>query len=175
MKGCETCPPRASGSHIVWSALASFVGIALIGLLSRWTVNDVFASLYLIAAFGSSSALIYTAPNSDFSQPRNLLGGHLIAGFVGISLYHFLPLDLLWQSALGVSISIVLMQLTRTLHPPAGATALLVVVGSEEVHQAGYWFLISPILTGTLILLLVALVVNNLSGNPQRHYPRYWW
>jgi CBS-domain-containing membrane protein len=38
----------------------------------------------------------------------------------------------------------------------------------------GYMFVVSPIGLGAIILLLVALVINNLSNNPKRHYPQYW-
>ena len=78
-------------------------------------------------------------------------------------------------SALAVSLSIVLMHITRTLHPPGGATALIAVIGSSQIHELGYMYVITPIATGAFILLIIALVVNNMSNNPNRHYPRYWW
>jgi|TARA_B110000211_G_scaffold14041_1_gene14660 CBS domain-containing membrane protein len=67
------------------------------------------------------------------------------------------------------------MHYTRTLHPPGGATALIAIIGTAEVHSNGYYFVISPVAIGTLILLAIALVVNNLSRDPLRHYPRYWF
>ena len=67
------------------------------------------------------------------------------------------------------------MHATRTLHPPGGATALIAVIGSSQIHDLGFMFVVTPIATGALILLLIALAVNNLSRNPKRHYPRYWW
>jgi CBS domain-containing membrane protein len=66
------------------------------------------------------------------------------------------------------------MHFTRTLHPPGGATALIAVIGSSQIHQLGYMFVLSPIALGALVMLLIALFVNNLSNNPKRHYPRYW-
>jgi len=76
--------------------------------------------------------------------------------------------------ALAVSLSIALMYLTRTLHPPAGATALIAVIGGENVHQLGFLYALMPVFLGTVLLLIVALVVNNLSTDPKRHYPVYW-
>jgi CBS-domain-containing membrane protein len=67
------------------------------------------------------------------------------------------------------------MHLTRTMHPPGGATALIAVVGGDHLRALGYWYLLFPVLTGSLILLAGALFVNNLSRNPQRHYPVYWY
>ena len=66
------------------------------------------------------------------------------------------------------------MHFTRTLHPPGGATALIAVISSKEVHHLGYIYVLYPITSGALILLMVALVVNNLSNNTKRHYPKYW-
>ncbi len=69
--------------------------------------------------------------------------------------------------SLAVGISLFCMYLTRTVHPPGGATALIGVQG-----HAGAAFLFVPILAGSLILLLTALVVNNLVHH--RQYPKYW-
>jgi hypothetical protein len=40
---------------------------------------------------------------------------------------------------------------------PGGATALIAVTGSEEIKNMGYWYVITPVLSGVLILLIVAL------------------
>ena len=65
------------------------------------------------------------------------------------------------------------MLLTKTLHPPAGATALIAVIGGKKVHDLGFFYAFVPAGLGALILLLVALLVNNLSRN--RKYPEYWF
>jgi CBS-domain-containing membrane protein len=67
------------------------------------------------------------------------------------------------------------MQVTRTLHPPAGATALIAILGPAQVHRLGYDYVLTPILIGMLILIAVAVVVNNLSPDENRHYPVTWW
>lgn len=174
MKGDEVCPPRKPFSKIAWSWLGAFVGIYLVSILSSLTHADLLNSLFLVGSFGASAVLIYGAPQAEFSQPRNLLGGHILSAIIGVSVYKFFPLDVALLGALAVSLSIVAMHFTRTLHPPGGATALIAVIGSSEVQSTGYLFVLSPIATGATILLLVALFVNNLSSNPKRHYPRYW-
>jgi CBS-domain-containing membrane protein len=63
--------------------------------------------------------------------------------------------------------------MTRTLHPPGGATALLAVIGSTQIHRLGFLYVILPVGFGALLLLVVALFVNNLSRN--RKYPEYWF
>ena len=74
-----------------------------------------------------------------------------------------------------MSLSILAMHLARALHPPGGATALIAVIGSDRIHALGYHYIFFPILCGAIVLLMVALIINNLSTNPQRHYPVYWY
>ena len=174
MKGGESCPPRKPFSKIAWSWLGAFVGIYLVSVLSKATYVELQNSLFLVGSFGASAVLIYGAPQAEFSQPRNLIGGHIISAIIGVTVYRHLPLDITLLGALAVSVSIFAMHFTRTLHPPGGATALIAVIGSAEVHNMGYLYVLSPIGLGATIMLAVALFINNLSGNPKRHYPRYW-
>ncbi len=132
-------------------------------------------TIFLVGSFGASAVLIYGVPQSELSQPRNLIGGHILSACIGITVYKYIPLEISLLSALAVSLSIVLMHFTRTLHPPGGATALIAVIGSSQIHELGYQFVMTPIATGAFILLIIALAVNNMSKNPKRHYPRYWW
>jgi CBS-domain-containing membrane protein len=78
--------------------------------------------------------------------------------------------DIIWLTApLAVAGSIVAMQYTKTLHPPGGATALIAITGSEKIKALGYWYVLSPVLSGATILLIVALIFNNMT--PDRKYP----
>jgi CBS domain-containing membrane protein len=151
-----------------WSFVGSFVGIGLIAFIHNglFDMND---NLFLIGSFGASSVLIYGAIQSPFAQPRNLVGGHLISAIIGVTIHYLIP-DPLWIAApLAVSLSIVGMQITKTLHPPGGATALIAVIGSEKIKALGFMYILSPVLTGSLILLVVALIFNNITAN--RKYP----
>jgi len=173
MRGGGHCPPRPPFSKILWSWLGAFVGILAIAFLSQQ--QDITSGhLLLIASFAASAVLLYGAPMAAYSQPRNLVIGNIVSATIGITLFKWIPDMLALTSALAVSLSVAVMHLTRTLHPPGGATALIAVTGSSQFSEMGYWFVIFPVLTGVLILLAIALLVNNLSGNPQRHYPVYW-
>jgi CBS domain-containing membrane protein len=150
-----------------WSFIGAFLGIGLIAFLQQHLADS--DNLFLIGSFGASSVLVYGAIQSPLAQPRNLVGGHVISALLGVTISRFMP-DILWLTApLAVSLSIICMQMTKTLHPPGGATALIAVIGSEKVKELGYWFVLSPVLTGTLILLAVALVFNNITNS--RQYP----
>jgi CBS-domain-containing membrane protein len=155
-------------SDIFWTFLGAFAGISSIGLISKYTLTPI-DTIFLIGSFGATAVLIYGATNSPLAQPRNLVGGHLISAFVGVTFCKILPSELWLSSALSVSTAIVLMQITKTLHPPGGATALIANIGSEKIKALGYMYVVSPVFTGVLILLLMALIFNNIPKN--RFYP----
>ncbi|CAM4038549.1 MULTISPECIES: HPP family protein [Flavobacterium] len=154
----------------LWAFIGGFVGIGIIAYLQSQVLpkSDM---VYLIGSFGASSVLVYGVIQSPLAQPRNLIGGHVISAIIGVTVYKFLP-DILWLTApLAVASSIVLMQITKTLHPPGGATALIAIAGSEKVKELGYLYVLSPVLSGSLILLAVALITNNMAHN--RLYPNH--
>ncbi|WAC15456.1 HPP family protein [Dyadobacter pollutisoli] len=151
-----------------WTFVGSFLGIGLIGFLNEKSFTDS-DNLFLIGSFGASSVLIYGIVNSPLAQPRNLIGGHVICALVGVTIHKIVP-DQVWlSSAFAVSLSIVFMQVTKTLHPPGGATALIANIGSEKIRGLGYMYVLSPVLTGVLILLTVAVVINKWAAH--RRYP----
>jgi CBS-domain-containing membrane protein len=153
-----------------WAFLGSFIGIGIISFLQSQTLPQADV-VFLIGSFGASSVLVYGVIQSPLAQPRNLIGGHLISALIGVTIFKTVP-DILWITApLAVSLSIVCMQITKTLHPPGGATALIAVAGSNEIKNLGYWYVLSPVLSGVLILLAVALVFNNMTSN--RRYPNH--
>ncbi len=172
MRGIATSRlPRVSNSEIFLSWLGAFIGVSAVAWVEClfFEHNDL---LLLIAPFGASAVLLYGAPRSPLAQPRNLIGGHIVSAFVGVLCWKLLQ-DFPWlAAAMSVSTAIALMHVTRTLHPPGGATALFAVIGSEKVHQSGFLYVLTPSMTGSTILLLVALLVNNLASG--RRYPETW-
>ncbi|GAB2959948.1 HPP family protein [Hymenobacter coalescens] len=158
----------------LWTFLGSFVGIGLIGLLNRYVLGPQDTML-LVGSFGASSVLIYGAINSPLAQPRNLIGGHVLSALIGVAVQQWVGGELWLAAALAVALSIVAMQITKTLHPPGGATALIANVGSAQLKALGYWYVLMPVLAGVLILLVVALVFNNVTAT--RSYPRnkHWY
>jgi CBS-domain-containing membrane protein len=167
-----TPPPRVSDSEVLWSWIGSFLGISAVAWASLLAVDSAGDRLPLIGSLGASAVLVYGAPKSPLAQPRNLVGGHLISALAGVSCQQLLG-GIPWLAApLAVASAIALMQLTRTLHPPGGATALIAVAGSEEIHRLGFLYCLAPVGSGALLLLLVALLVNNLPAT--RRYPELW-
>ncbi len=154
-------PPRVRTRYIFWSWVGAFTGIFAVAFITYRAGVPM-----MIGSFGASAVLIYAAIEGPLSQPRNLIGGHVISAVLAVAIYKLMGNTEL-SIALAVSIAIVAMLATRTLHPPGGATALIAVS-----TKAGWTFVIYPVLGGALILLAVALVVNNLASD--RHYPKNW-
>lgn len=152
----------------LWTFIGAFLGIASIGYIQSLHLPQT-DNLFLIGSFGASAVLIFGSTNSPLAQPRNLILGHLISAIIGVTIHKIFP-DTMWLSAaLSVSLSIVLMQITKTLHPPGGATALIANIGSEKIKALGYFYIISPVMSGVLILFIIAMIVNNIPKN--RSYP----
>lgn len=156
-----------------WTFIGSFCGIGLIGLVNNYHLNTI-DNLFLIGSFGASSVLIYGIINSPLAQPRNLLGGHFISALIGVTIAQLVTIHWL-AAALAVSISIVLMQITKTLHPPGGATALIAVIGSDKVKSLGYLYVLSPVLSGVIILLVTALLFNNITAKRSYPHNKHWY
>ena len=172
MRGGGQSPPAVRFSEIAWSWVGAFLGITPVAFLNYnlFSGDDM---VYIIGSFGASAVLIYGAVRSPLAQPRNLVGGHVISAVIGVIAYKlFYPFPWL-ASSIAVATAIAVMHATRTLHPPGGATALIAVIGSEKIHALGFFYAVIPVGVGVLIMLIVALIVNNLATS--RKYPEFWF
>jgi len=152
---------------VFWSWIGAFIGVGLVSFLhfNLFSGTDL---VMLIGSFGASAVLIYGAIGSPLAQPRNLLGGHVFSAVVGVSCFRLFSSQLWLASALAVATAIAVMQLTGTVHPPGGATALIAVIGSDKIHALGFMYVLVPVGVGAVLMLIVALVVNKLG---KREYP----
>ena len=165
-------PPRLNGVEILLSWIGGFLGISALAVANALIFRDD-RNLLLLGSFGATAVLIYGVMRSPFSQPRNVLGGNVVGAFVGVLCWYLFG-DHLWLAeATAVATTIALMHATRTVHPPGGGTALIAVVGSAEVHRLGFWYVLIPAAIGPLVMLTVALIVNNLPKS--RRYPELWF
>ena len=171
MKGTAKSPPAVGLSEIFWSWVGSFTGIAAVAAVNSLII-DRSDLVMIIGSFGASAVLIYGAIRSPLAQPRNLIGGHMISAAIGVTAWKLIP-DPLWlASSIAVATSIAIMHATKTLHPPGGATALIAVIGSQKIHNLGYLYVLIPAGVGPIIMLVIALLVNNISK--KRRYPEFW-
>lgn len=172
--------PQQPHVLVVWAScfIGAFAGVSLIeGVYLNLPHLEGHQVPIIIASFGASAILSYNTIESPLAQPRNLVFGHFLSALVGVcitKLFHLLPYSefdkLRWLAgALSVGAASVVMSMTKTVHPPAGATALLCAT-SSEITELGWWYL-ALVLLGSMLMLVSALIINNVA----RRYPIYWW
>jgi len=151
---------------LITTAIFSFLAIGSLAALDQLSANP-----YLIASFGATAVLIYGAPNAKFSRPKNVFFGHLISAIIGVTItmvFHGLGIltDMKWVAcAIAVSLAIIAMMVTGTVHPPGGATALTCVHSGFCTFD----YVIRPIMLGIIIMMIVATIANDIKGLFEEH------
>lgn len=123
---------------------------------------------FIVAPLGASAVLVFAVPSSPMAQPWPVLGGNVISTLVGVTMFRVVP-DAAWAAGLAVGGAILVMSLLRCLHPPGGAAALTAVIGSQDIHTAGYEFAFVPVGINSITLILMAMLVHRATGH---FYPR---
>ncbi|KAI9805174.1 MAG: hypothetical protein M1825_001010 [Sarcosagium campestre] len=183
--GADADSDRNPDGNVVewfWGFIGAFSCIALIEVVLRHCPypfqenEDLFPRPMIIASFGAAVILEFSAINSPLSQPRNLVLGQILATTSAIAITKLLALSpqfddhLHWLAgALSVAVASLVMGVSKTTHPPAGATALLAAV-DPALQRMGWYFLV-PVLISTALVLALACLLNNI----QRRFPLYWW
>ncbi|MDR2660374.1 MAG: HPP family protein [Spirochaetaceae bacterium] len=147
---------------IIKTALFAFIG-GFIAIFTLASLTDIVKYEFFIAPFGASCVLTFAAWESPLAQPRNIIGGHFISSVIGLIVLRFLgnsPLSL----ALGVSLALAVMILTKTTHPPAGADTIIIIL-----ENSNWKFLFFPVLSGSLLLVVVSILLNRFVF--KRNYP----
>ncbi len=153
--------PKFSYRQVLLSWAGSFIGIAILAYLSDYSHYPLIA-----APMGATAVLVFGVPDSPLAQPRNVLGGNFWGALVAVVCVHFFG-TAPWVMALAVATTIKLMKMTRAIHPPSGAVALVGVMSGVS-----WQFLFTPVLLGSAIIILWTYIFNNLA--PERSYPRHW-
>ncbi|HCS13422.1 MAG: hypothetical protein COS82_04000 [Zetaproteobacteria bacterium CG06_land_8_20_14_3_00_59_53] len=152
------------------SSIGALLGIAICWGISIQFLGPMSATL-IIASMGAGAVLLFATPHAALAQPWSATGGHVFSAIIGVTCAQ--QIDDIWLAAsLAVGLAILVMHYTRSLHPPGGATALISVIGGDDIHALGYGFVLQPVLLNAVSLLLVALLFNNLIGS--RRYPAAW-
>eukprot|EP00937_MAST-01D_sp_MAST-1D-sp2_P007501 g7501.t1 len=161
--------PRPPLRRTLASGVLAFTGILVAAAIHHDTELNA-----IIGSFGASAVLLYDAIDSPLAQPRNVIGGQVVSALVGVGTYKAMGVSHPWLAcATAVALAIMAMDVTRTLHPPGGATALIAVLGPEPIHALGFRYALEPVLLGSAILTSVAVLGNNLFGD--RRYPKRYW
>lgn len=159
-------PGSAPLTEQLRSAVAAALAVVIVVLLSSWWLAT---PLFVVAAVGASAVLVFALPASPLAQPWAVVGSYLVSSLAGVTAAQLVAAPPL-AAALAVGLTTVGMLSLRCMHPPGGAVALFAVMGGERVTALGYGYVLSPVLANALLVVGVALAINNLL--PGRRYPR---
>jgi len=161
-----------------WPPLLGGIGAALtISILAYITFESILSGtnygLWLAASFGSTVVVVFGYPQNEFSQPKNVILGHLLCAAVGVV---FVTLFKITQDrsiffltlGLGVGIAVMLMMAFDVAHPPAGGNVIVVMLAQES-----FQFLIFPILIGVVTIVIGGVIYNRIIL--KKKYPLKWF
>lgn len=172
-KGQGNYPPKKfSLGEILISAGGCFAVIFIISVLDRLSHQFFLEQPLFVAPVGASAVMIFGLPDSNYAQPRNVIGGHFFSALCGVTAFYIFPHSTIIAGALAVALAMAAMYATGTIHPPGGATALLAVIGDKAIINLGFSYAFVPCLSNAVILVIFGIVINNLSQN--RCYPKFW-
>ncbi|WP_347268613.1 HPP family protein [Paracoccus sp. (in: a-proteobacteria)] len=162
-------PAIAPGSprEALRAGVGALIGLGLAGLFLLAPSTDLRLGLCMVAPFGATSVLLFAVPNSPLAQPWSAVVGNLAGAGIGILTCRLVP-DGTLAVALAVGLTIAATILLRAVHPPAGAVAMTAALNPEAVRELGLRFLLTPVLAGTVTLVMLAMVYARLTG---RRYP----
>ena len=143
---------------------ASVIGALLSTLLATFfsdTILSADGTHIILASTGATAILVFGMPHVPASQPWNIVGGHLVSAFVGVTCYLLIPVDIL-AASVSIPLAMLAMHSLRCMHPPGGATAITAVIGGESVHHLSYAFMIVPVFFNSIIILSIAISVATL-------------
>lgn len=162
--------PQAAIGHLGWlrGAIGAALGILIAGIVTTVCLGSMSSALpWLVAPMGASAVLVFAVPASPLAQPWPVIGGNLLSSAIGLYMGASVgPAALAAAVAVGTAIAV--MSLTRSLHPPGGACALLCVLGAAGSDGWG-WLYMLPVAANVLALAGVGWIYNNLTGHPWPH------
>lgn len=159
-------PDSTSHREKLVSALGTTLALILLYGVTHLVMAE--AALWVTGSMGASAVLVFAMPHGTLSQPWSVIGGHVLSAAFGVACVQWLPPGF-WLAALAVGGSVVIMMYARCLHPPGSATAMIVVLGGPQITEAGFAFVVYPILLDVLVIVLFAVAFNALFDG--RRYP----
>ena len=147
--------------------LGAGLGVLFAGVLSQYLSQG--AGPWLVAPIGASAVLVFGLPSSPLAQPWSVVGGNTLSALVGTAVaFVWNGNNLVLAGALAVALAVAIMLWGRCLHPPGGASALLVVLmGEPSWHLVLFAFFLSSVL-----LVVGGLIYNNLTGRSYPHHAK---
>ena len=135
--------------------ISSFGAFLCMFLIAYFNTIDKY-NIWLIPPFGASLVLVMAVHDSPLASPRNVFFGHVLSASSGVLMFYFFESSSL-SIALGLALAIMAMQITNTVHPPAGANPIIAILGAKTFD-----FVIMPVAIGALFIVIFALIYNKI-------------
>lgn len=148
--------------HVAVAWVGAFVVIGV-----TWKMFDLQRMLFAFASLGGSSVIVFGMPDGKMAQPRSLFGGHAVGavtGLVFLALFGHGTLAL----AAATATALALMMLTDTIHSPAGADPIIVMLGGVSAGTAT----VELALGLAFLWALGVLLLNAFRVHPYGPWPR---
>ena len=138
--------------NILISSFGAFLCMFIIAYFN--TIDE--SNIWLIPPSGASLVLVMAVHDSPLASPRNVFFGHVLSASSGVLMFYFFENTSL-SIALGLALAIMAMQITNTVHPPAGANPIIAILGAKTFE-----FVIMPVAIGASFIVLFAFIYNKI-------------
>lgn len=140
------------------SALGALIFISFLAFLDR----SFEGMIWLIPPFGASMVLVMAVHESPLAKPKNILLGHILSALSEIIILYLIG-DNFLALGIAVALAVFVMIVTDTIHPPAGANPIIVILTGQGIS-----FVLFPVAVGAFMLVVFAYLYNKLL---KRNYP----
>jgi len=140
------------------SALGALIFISFLAFLD----SSFEGMIWLIPPFGASMVLVMAVHESPLAKPKNILLGHILSALSGVIILYLIG-DNFLALGIAVALAVFMMIVTDTIHPPAGANPIIVILTGQGIS-----FVLFPVAVGAFMLIVFAYLYNKLL---KRNYP----
>ena len=140
------------------SSLGAIICISLIAYLDKYFDG----AIWLIPPFGATMVLVMAVHSSPLAQPKNIILGHILSALSGVIILLLIG-DSFLALGIAVGLAVFIMMMTKTIHPPAGANPIIVILTGASIE-----FVFLPVAVGSIIIVIFAVVYNRIM---KREYP----
>ena len=151
----QVLPVKAANIRPI-EIIGSVVAIGALLFLNRVTMDQMSEPLF-VAPLAASIAIIFIQPGMSVARSWNVIAGQFLAALVGLICVLLLGGHLEIAAMLALGLALVVMRAFHCLHPPACATAMIIVL--PPTVQT-WKFLFFPVLVGAVVVVLVAWGVH---------------
>lgn len=147
-------------AHIIFPPIAAFCAIYVMALITRSLLPN-FQAPVVAASIGASAVIVFITPNSPFSAPWPLIGGHFVSALIGITSAISIH-DTALSSAVAVGGAMLMMGLLRCMNPPGAATALAPILSQHQQSSFEAYFILLPLMLNVVLLVIFSALINKL-------------